>query len=78
MISRDQYKKIKSMSREELNSYLDRVFAQGYNNGVTSMSAIMLDKIDQGLKNTPGIGEKRYEEILTNITAALAADEEAE
>lgn len=71
MLTRDQYKKIKAMNREELDRYLDAIYAQGYNNGVIAMSATFTDRIDKGIRNTPGVGEKRYQEIMKNITEEL-------
>lgn len=76
MLTREQYKKIKAMNREQMDRYLDAIFAQGHNNGVIAMSSALTDKIDRGIRNTPGIGEKRYEEIMKNITAELNKVEE--
>lgn len=78
MITRDQYKAIKAMNREELDSYLNSVFVQGHNNGVAAMSAVIVDKVDRGLRMTPGIGEKRYQEIMDNIVKCMREDDESE
>ena len=75
MITRDQYKAIKAMNREELDSYLNSVFIQGHNNGVAAMSAVIVDKVDRGLRMTPGIGEKRYQEIMDNIVKCMREDD---
>lgn len=76
MITRDLYKNIKNMNREEMDRYLDSVFIQGHNNGVAAMSAVILEKVDRGLKMTPGIGEKRYQEIMDNIVKCMREDDD--
>lgn len=68
MISRAEYKAIKGMNREELDAYLTSTFNKGYNNGVTTMASCTIANIDKGLKMTPGIGYKRYNLIMQNIT----------
>lgn len=78
MLTREQYKKIKAMNREEMDRYLDSIFVQGHNNGIIAMSAALTDKIDRGIRNTPGVGEKRYQEIMKNITEELNRVEDGE
>ena len=71
MMNRELYKKIKNMDRQELDEYLNSVFIEGYNNGVAAMSAVIVDKVDKGLRMTPGIGEKRYQDIMDNIVNCM-------
>ena len=71
MLTRELYKKIKSMNREEMDNYLNNLYAEGHNNGVTALAATIAPKIDVGIRNTPGIGEKRHQEIMKNITEEL-------
>ena len=78
MLTREQYKKIKAMNREELDQYLNNLYAEGHNNGVAALSAVLAPKIDAGIRNTSGIGEKRYSEIMKNITAELNKVEKSE
>lgn len=75
MMNRELYKKIKNMNRQELDAYLNSVFIQGHDNGVIEMSALIVDKIDKGLRMTPGIGEKRYQEIMDNIVKCMKEDD---
>ena len=75
MMNRELYKKIKNMNRQELDEYLNSVFIQGHNNGVAAMSAVIVDKVDRGLRMTPGIGEKRYQEIMDNIVKCMREDD---
>ena len=76
MITREEYKAIKKMNRDQLDTYLDSIYSQGYNQGIVNMSAVVVQKIDIGLRNSPSIGEKRYKEIMDNITAAMQIDDE--
>lgn len=78
MLTREMYKKIKSMNREEMDNYLNTLYAEGHNSGVTALAAAIAPKIDRGIRNTPGIGEKRHQEIMKNITEELNREEEDE
>lgn len=78
MLSREQYKKIKAMNREEMDTYLNNLYAEGHNAGVAALSIALAPKIDRGIRNTPGIGEKRYDEIMKNINEELNKAEEGD
>lgn len=78
MISRAEYKAIKGMNREELDAYLTSTFNEGYNNGVTTMASCTIANIDKGLKMTPGIGDKRYNIIMQNITKCFQEQDVAD
>lgn len=78
MLSRERYKQIKAMNREELDSYLNILYLEGYKAGAAAVSASVAPKIDRGIRNTPGIGEKRYDEIMKNISAELNNAEEGD
>lgn len=71
MISRATYKAVKGMSREELDAYLEQLYADAYNQGVDAVTTIISDKIVKGLANTKGIGEKRMADIIDNINAEI-------
>ena len=75
MLTREQYKKIKAMNREELDQYLTSIFNGGHNNGVAAMASVIVDIVDKGLRMTPGIGEKRYQEIMDNIVKCMREDD---
>lgn len=70
-LSREMSKNIKKMNREEMESYLNNLCSQAYNNGVSAMSKELAERVDKGIRNTPGIGEKRYAELISNINAEL-------
>lgn len=76
MITKEQHRKIRSMTRHELDKYLSDIYIEGHNNGVAAMSAVLSKKIDKGIKNTPGVGEKRYQDIMKSITEELHKPDE--
>ena len=61
-IDRDTYRKIKKMSREELNDFLIR-----YANNLTQDSTVDLREMEKELLSIPGIGQKRVEQIMAVI-----------
>ncbi len=66
MIDRDTYRKIKKMSREELNAFLLR-----YADGLSNSHTIDLRELENDLKTIKGIGEKRLEEVMEVIEKHL-------
>ncbi len=67
IIDRDTYRKIKKMSREELQGFLMR-----YAENLTKDSPVIdLPKLEQDIKSIKGIGEKRLEEIMVIIEKHL-------
>ncbi len=67
IIDRDTYRKIKKMSREELQGFLMR-----YAENLTKDSPVIdLQKLEQDIKSIKGIGEKRAEEIMVVIEKHL-------
>ena len=65
-IDRDTYRKIKKMSREELNDFLIR-----YANNLTQDSTVDLREMEKELLSIPGIGHKRVEQIMEVIERYL-------
>lgn len=67
IIDRDTYRKIKKMSREELQGFLMR-----YAENLTKDDPVIdLQKLEQDIKSIKGIGEKRAEEVMTVIECHL-------
>ena len=69
-IDRDTYRKIKKMSREELNDFLIR-----YANNLTQDSTVDLREIEKEMLQIPGIGQKRFEQIMTVVERYLGVEE---
>ena len=58
-IDRDTYRKIKKMSREELNVFLIR-----YGNNLTKDRTVDLREMESEIRQIKGIGDKRVEQII--------------
>ena len=66
IIDRDTYRRIKKMSREELQAFLMR-----YAEGLSSQNIIDLKAMETDIKSVKGIGEKRTEEIMQIVKRHL-------
>ncbi len=68
VIDRDTYRKIKKMSREELQNFLVR-----YAHGLTESAGKTVDlrEVETDLRQIKGIGDKRIEEIMNVIEKHL-------
>ncbi len=53
LISRKQYKEIKKMDRQELETFLARIYHQGYQDGI--------------LENTKGVEPKTFDRIMKTV-----------
>ena len=73
-LSRDLYKKIKGMNRAEMESYLQNIYNQAYNEGISAVSMEIAERVDTGIRKTEGIGEKRYQAFIENINKELTRD----
>lgn len=73
-LSREQYKRIKGMNRVDMEKYLQNLYNQGYNAGISAVSKEIAERVDTGIRNTDGIGEKRYQALIENINKELTRD----
>ena len=65
VISREMYKKIKSMDREQLQVFATTIYLDGVKSVETT--ALDLDKLREDIGAIKGIGENRFNEIMTII-----------
>ena len=65
VISREMYKKIKSMDREQLQVFATTIYLDGVKSVETT--ALDLDKLREDIGAIKGIGENRLNEIMTII-----------
>ena len=65
VISREMYKKIKSMNREQLQVFATTIYLDGVKSVETT--ALDLDKLREEIGAIKGIGESRLNEIMTII-----------
>jgi hypothetical protein len=66
IIDRETYRRIKKMSREDLQGFLVR-----YANNLSDSRKIDLRELEKDIKALKGIGEKRAEEIMSVIEKHL-------
>lgn len=69
-ISRETYKKIKAMNREQMNDFLTGIYQEGVND-----SQIDLDELREVIGSVSGIGEVRLNQIMDTIAVHYGAEE---
>lgn len=90
MITRAKYKEIKKMDRQSMETFLETFAANvkqksfqdgrkaGYQEGVEAISSSiatkLIEKVESAIKSTPGIGQKRFDDIMNNITKVVTED----
>ena len=67
LVNRSLYKRIKSMNRAEMENFVRNVFNQGYEKSEEETHSIDYDSLRADLSRIKGIGESRFEEIMTVI-----------
>ena len=67
LVNRSLYKRIKSMNRAEMESFVRNVFNQGYERAEEETHSIDYDSLRADLSKIKGIGESRLNEIMTVI-----------
>ena len=71
ILARNMYKDIKNMNREQMKSFLKRIYEDGYKKALedypASSSGPDLDKLESEISAISGIGEKRLEDIMEVI-----------
>ena len=72
-ISRETYKKIKAMNREQMNDFLTGIYQEGVND-----SQIDLDGLREVIGSVSGIGEVRLNQIMDAIAAYYNTEDNEE
>ena len=67
LVNRALYKRIKSMNRAEMESFVRNIFNQGYEKAESETHPIDYDSLKANLSKITGIGESRLNEIMTVI-----------
>ena len=67
MLDRATYKKIKGMTREEMQNFLTNY----YNNVMEDAPSLELGKLKKEIGSIKGVGEKRLDEIMAVIKLHL-------
>lgn len=73
ILDRAMYKDIKNMKREQMESFLKRVFENGYRKALEDrpVQTADLEKIRKEISEINGIGSKRLDEIMNVINSNL-------
>ena len=77
IFARNMYKDIKNMNREQMKSFLKRIYENGYRQaledhpGSSAAGNTDIDKIRAEIAEINGIGAKRLEEVMTVIERNL-------
>ena len=68
LINRKQYKAVKKMDRQEMETFIARIYHQGYQDGIEDGNKadfkIQLVKV---LENTKGVGPKTFDRIMETV-----------
>lgn len=65
MFNRKMYKDIKKYDRDKMEKFWESVYSQGFNDGVAAGdNADFRIKLSEVLIKAPGIGPKRYDDIM--------------
>lgn len=67
LVNRALYKRIKSMNRTEMQSFVRNVYQQSYEKAKQETHPIDYDSLRADLSKIKGIGESRLNEIMTVI-----------
>lgn len=68
LINRKTYKAIKKMDRQEMETFLARIYHQGFQDGVEAGdNADFKIKLVEVLENTKGIGPKLFDRIMGTV-----------
>lgn len=71
LVNRALYKRIKSMNRAEMESFVRNVYQQGYEKAEEETHPIDYDSLKADLSKIKGIGESRLNEIMTVINSHI-------
>lgn len=79
-LTREKYKKIKGMNRHEMEVFLSNFHDNAYQSGVKAVSnkiaQKLIKRVEAAIKSTPGIGQKRFDDIMANITKEVTKEVE--
>lgn len=68
LINRKIYKKVKRVDRQEMETFLARIYHQGFQDGAEAGdNADFKIKLVEVLKNTKGIGPKLFDRVMETV-----------
>ena len=70
-INRKEYEQIKKYDRTQMDTFIQSVYKNGFEDGKTSVPGIDIAEIKKVLLGIKGLGEKRVEAILLELEKEL-------
>lgn len=71
MLTRKQYKSIKKMDHNDMETWVESIYQSGYNDGRKSVPGIDFEEAKEVLLNIKGIGEKKAAVIIESLDGIL-------
>lgn len=72
MLTRKQYKSIKKMDHNDMETWVESIYQSGYNDGRKSVPGIDLEEVKKVILNIKGIGEKKAAAIIESLDINMA------
>lgn len=71
-LTRKQYKSVKKMDHNDMDSWVASIYESGYNDGRNSVPGIDFEEAKEVLLSIKGIGEKKAAVIIESLDGILA------
>lgn len=72
MLTRKQYKSIKKMDHNDMETWVESIYQSGYNDERKSVPGIDLEEVKKVILNIKGIGEKKAAAIIESLDINMA------
>lgn len=67
LINRNMYKEIKKFDHRRLESFLQDIYKEGYNDAISENKGVSIEDIENTIRNTKGIGTVKYRAIKSEL-----------
>lgn len=71
-LTRKQYKSIKKIDHNDMETWVASIYESGYNDGRNSVPGIDFEEVKEVLLSIKGIGEKKAAVIIESLDGILA------
>lgn len=72
LLTRELYKRVKGMNKEEMSACLNHIFQKGVE--AAEERSVSYDEVINTIKDLPGIGEKRLQQIAEALVPLYMRD----
>lgn len=69
--TRDTYNRVKKFDRRDMQTFIETIYNEGYDNGAASVPGVDAEKIYEAISKIKGIGPKKLQEIKDTVNALL-------